>query len=72
MVAAISRATAAVCSSDDPSGMLRITWNSLLLSKGSIFTFTQPMPTVAIAPNPTSAVRFKNRLISASLRRWNP
>ena len=51
MTAAISRATAAVFSSDDPSGMLRMTWNSDLLSKGSIFTFTQPRPTVAMLPS---------------------
>ncbi|MFO1529386.1 MAG: hypothetical protein U1F77_06525 [Kiritimatiellia bacterium] len=38
-------------SSELPSGMLRITWNSALLSKGSIFIFTQPVPTVAIAPS---------------------
>ena len=43
--AAISRAACAVRSSALPSGMFRMIWNSLLLSNGSIFTFTQPMPT---------------------------
>jgi hypothetical protein len=47
--AAISRAAWAVRSSALPSGMFRMIWNSLLLSNGSIFTFTQPMPTSAIA-----------------------
>ena len=37
-----SRATRAVSSSVVPSGMSTITWNSLLLSNGSIFTLTKP------------------------------
>ena len=45
------RAACAVRSSALPSGMFRMIWNSLLLSNGSIFTFTQPMPTSAIAPS---------------------
>jgi hypothetical protein len=36
--------------------MFRITWNSLLLSNGSIFTFTQPMPTVAIAASSSTVM----------------
>ena len=39
---AISRATRAVCSRVEPSGMSRMIWNSDLLSKGSIFTLTRP------------------------------
>ena len=39
-VARASRVTRAVSSSVVPSGMSTITWNSLLLSKGSIFTRT--------------------------------
>ena len=54
--AAISRATRAVCSRVVPSGMSMMTWNSLLLSKGSIFTFTKPMPTSAMLPSSRAAM----------------
>jgi hypothetical protein len=38
--APISRSTRAVSSSGVPTGMSTTTWNSLLLSKGSIFSTT--------------------------------
>ena len=37
-----------------------MTWNSLLLSKGSIFTFTQPSPTVAIEPSNKAVMPMRN------------
>ena len=59
-VAAISRAACVVRSSELPSGMFRMIWNSLLLSKGSIFTFTQLMPTVAIEPSSNTVMPMRN------------
>ena len=48
-------ATRAVVSRAVPSGMSTITWNSLLLSNGSIFTVTSPSGTSATAAASSTA-----------------
>jgi hypothetical protein len=50
MYSAICRAAACDVSSAVPSGKSSTTWNSDLLSKGSIFTCTSFTPTSAMEP----------------------
>ena len=57
---ASAEATRAVVSSAVPSGMSTITWNSLLLSKGSIFTVTSSSGTSAIAASSSTATPARN------------
>jgi hypothetical protein len=56
----ILRAVSRVTSRGVPSGWSIITWNSLLLSKGSILTFTRPTPTSAAEARKSAITKAKN------------
>jgi hypothetical protein len=55
----IRRAVSRVTSSGVPSSWSTSTWNSLLLSKGSIFTFTKPSATIPIDARSTATMPAK-------------